>query len=206
MTLPKGWPVPAALILLALIPVLGSVDRIADLGRPVTADSARFHAAPWAITLHAGGASLFLILGALQLLPGTRRGRWHVRAGRVAWAAGVVGVLAGLWMTLMFRGSPGNPDLLVGFRVVAGVIWLGSLILALAAIRSRDVMLHRAWMLRALAIGFGGGTSAIFLFPLFVSGIPISDELNTLVQAGSWALNLGLAERAIARKLKGVPA
>lgn len=195
-----GWLIPAGLIFLSLVPVVAAVLRVADLALfASTPATARFHGAPWPVIVHVTGASLFLILGSLQLVPGLRARSWHRRAGKVAVVAGGLAALAGLWMTHNFPPEPANPDLLFGFRITAGVAWLVFLALAVSAIRAGDVLRHRAFMLRALAIGFGAGTT-VFTFGLWylVTGRD-SPEVSALTQAAAWAINLAVAEYAIAR-------
>jgi uncharacterized membrane protein len=42
-----------------------------------------------------------------------------------------------------------------------------SLCLGVAAIRRRDISRHRAWMLRAYALGLGTGTQVVTLLPWY---------------------------------------
>lgn len=128
----SGWPVASGLLLLALVPVGASLYRLADLtlAAPVP-DTLRFHAAPLAVLLHTAGGSLFMVLGALQLVPRLRAHGWHRWAGRLTIGAGLAAALSGLWMTQNFPAGPGNPDLLYGFRMTAGVAWAVFLVLAL---------------------------------------------------------------------------
>jgi hypothetical protein len=181
------------LFILALIPVGGSLYRIADVSLVApTPDSVRFHDAPLPILLHATGAALFLVLGALQFRP--RRGLWHRRAGKVAMVAGLVGALAGLWMTLTYPSEPANPPVLQVIRLTVGPLWALAIILAFVAIRQRDFARHRAWMMRAYAVGAGAGT-AVLMIPLF--GMVYG-------QAVAWTLNLIVAEYLVRRQnLKG---
>jgi len=196
----RGWPIPAALLVLSVIPVGASLYRLADLAFAVpVAASARFHAVPIPVALHLAGAAVFMVLGALQLVPALRGRPWHRRAGRVAVVAGLAAALAGLWMTGTFPATPGNSDLLFGFRITAAVAWVVFLIFAVAAIRAGDVVRHRAFMLRALAMAFGAGTT-VLTFGLWY-GLTGTDTpvVNALAQAAAWAINLTIAEIAIAR-------
>ena len=92
----NGWPIAAGLLVLSIIPVAAGVVRLVSLatGATVTLANARFFAHPLPVQLHIVGASLFLVLGALQFWPGFRRRfpRWHRMAGRmlaprVSWQA-----------------------------------------------------------------------------------------------------------------------
>ncbi len=81
------WLVPAALILLSLVPVAAGMARVAQLtgGGTVTSDNARFFASPVHVVVHILCASVFCLLGAFQFVPVIRRRRpgWHRTAGRV---------------------------------------------------------------------------------------------------------------------------
>ncbi|MEO8530067.1 MAG: DUF2306 domain-containing protein [Deltaproteobacteria bacterium] len=177
------------LLTLALIPFAGSIHRIIDVTfLAATLESARFHTAPIPILLHASFASMFLILGAIQFAPKQRK--WHRNAGKVAIVAGLIAALAGLWMTQTYPHGPGNPELIYGFRITFGTLWALSLIAGFLAIRQRNFVAHRAFMIRAYAIGAGAGTSVLTI-TLFG---------NTFGQVAAWALNLAVAEYLIHRK------
>ena len=197
------------LLTLALIPVGATVYRLADLAFwPATADTLRFHAAHWPVAVHITGGALFMILGALQLIPALRRHAWHRRAGRVAVVAGFLAAAAGLWMTLTFPAAPNNGPVLFALRLIAGTAWIVFLALAVQAIRQRQIARHRAYMARALAMAFGAGTTVI-TFGLWFAATGIDNDLTSaLSQGAAWALNLALVEWALARHAtpKGLPA
>jgi hypothetical protein len=85
-------------------------------------------------------------------------------------------------------------------RLVFGSAMVVSISLGFAAIiRGRDVLAHRAWMMRAYAIGLGAGTQA---FTGMVEYFVVSErtELSTgLSLAAGWVINLIIAEWAIRR-------
>jgi hypothetical protein len=71
-----------------------------------------------------------------------------------------------------------------------------SLLLGVAAIRRRDTAAHRAWMIRAYAIGLAAGTQA------FTDGIAAAifgtGELRAdLAKGAGWVINLAVAEWVI---------
>ena len=73
-----------------------------------------------------------------------------------------------------------------------------ALILGLVAIRSRNIVRHRAWMTRAYALALGAGTQAFtvgFGEALFGTGVVRTD----LMMAAAWAINLAFAEWVIRR-------
>lgn len=194
----RQWRIPAALIALSAVPAAAGAFRVTQLasGGPVTADNARFFAAPLPVLLHIVGATVYCVLGAFQFAPGLRRRRpnWHRRAGRLVVLCGLVGALSGLWMTLSHPKPAGEGELLTGFRLVFGAAMFLSIVLGVAAVRRRDLVRHRAWMVRGYAIALGAGTQAV-IFGLWALVVGTPGELATaLLMAAGWVLNLAVAE------------
>jgi len=211
----RGWPIPAGLLLLSLIPVGAGLLRLTGIAAnpAVTADNARFLAAQLPTWAHVIGGSLLLVLGAFQFSAPLRQRnpRWHRWSGRVAVVAGIVSALAGLWMTATFPHEPGNPAQLYGFRMSFGLGWAICLILGLRAALRRDIPAHRAWMLRGYAIAMGAGTTVLtFGFWLLLGGSDSALVMTWSITA-AWVLNLSIAEFIIRRHMprptpKGAPA
>ncbi len=193
----------AGLLLLAVVPVLGGILRISDLAfaEAITAENARFFAAPVPIVIHIAGASLFLLLGAFQFVPNIRRRfpRWHRIAGRVALVAGLCAALAGIWMTTTYPAAA-NPDFLYAVRMTVGTAWAASLVLAFLAIRRRDIARHKEWMIRAYAIAAGAGTTVITFGLWYLMTGEDTPQVSAVAQAAAWGINLAVAERIIRRK------
>jgi uncharacterized membrane protein len=197
-----GWPVAAALVVLSAIPLTAGVLRLVQLaGGPAAmpADD-RFTGFPVALVVHIVGSALFALVGALQFVSRFRRRHptWHRRAGRVLAVAGLAVAGSALWLTLLTPPKPGTGDLLFLFRLVFASAMAACLVAGVAAIRRRDVAAHRAWMVRAYAIGLGAGTQA------FTEGITEAlvgtGELSGDVAKGAgWLVNLAVAEWAIRR-------
>lgn len=199
----KQWLVPAGLVLLGLIPIVVAVLRAFELlsGPEVTPDNARFVASPLPILAHVIGGPLYLVLGALQFVPALRRrGRpWHRVSGRVTLVSGLAVAGAGLWMTLFEELPAYDGPLLNVIRVIVSTVMLSALLLAFAAIRRRDIPTHRAWMIRAYALGIGAGTQAFVFIPWeLVVGEP-DVTTRALLMGFAWALNAGVAEWVIRR-------
>jgi uncharacterized membrane protein len=150
--------------------------------------------------VHIVGATLYVLVGALQFLPQFRhrhRG-WHRRAGRVLTVAGLAVAGSALWMTLLYQQKPGTGDLLYVFRLVFGSAMAACLVLGFTAIRRRDIAAHRAWMIRAYAIALAAGTQA------FTEGIGVAlfgtGELRgDLAKGAGWVINFAIAEWALRR-------
>lgn len=196
------WKMPLALLLISVIPIAAGIARLAGLtGHPViSAENARFVAAPFPVIVHILSASLFSILGALQFSSGLRQRspQWHRVCGRIAVASGIFVALSSLWMTAMFpipHELQGN--LLYGVRVFVGVAMLLSIYWAVAAVIRHDIATHRAWMIRAYALGQGAGMQVVVLLPwMLLIGNPSVMQRDALMSF-AWVINLLIAEMAV---------
>ncbi len=197
-----GWPVAAALVVLSAIPLTAGVLRLVQLaGGPAAmpADD-RFTGFPVALVVHIVGSALFALVGALQFVSRFRRRHptWHRRAGRVLAVAGLAVAGSALWLTLLPPPKPGTGDLLFLFRLVFASAMAACLVAGVAAIRRRDVSAHRAWMVRAYAIGLGAGTQA-FTEGITESLVGTGELSGDLAKGAGWLVNLAVAEWAIRR-------
>lgn len=200
----QGWPIAAGLLALCFIPVTAGVIRLLSLaaGGPETLANARFFANPLPVQLHIVCASLFCTVGAFQFWPGfsSRFARWHRMAGRLLAPADIVAGLSGLWMNQFYPYGPNDGLLLYFFRLLFGACMVLAMILGVAAIVRRDLARHRAWMMRAYAIGLGAGTQAATQLPwILLIGVPSALPRALLMGAG-WVLNLAVAEWLIRRQ------
>lgn len=197
-----GWPVPVALIALSAIPLAAGTLRLVQLagGPAVLPADERFAGFPAPLVVHILGAALYALVGAFQFVPRFRRRRltWHRRAGRVLAAAGLAVAGSALWMTLLYSPKPGTGDLLYVLRLVFASAMAASLVLGVRAVRRRDIAAHRAWMIRAYAIGLAAGTQA------FTEGIAsgffaVGELRDDLAKGAGWVINLAVAEWAVRR-------
>jgi len=199
----RAWPAPVALAVLSIVPVTAGVLRLVQLaGGPalIPADP-RFPDFPVALVLHIAAAVIFAVAGILQFVPRIRRRHrtWHRRAGRVLVGAGLVVAGSALWLTLLYPAKPGMGDLVFLVRLLAGAGMAAALVLGLAAIRRRDIRAHRAWMIRAYALGLGAGTQVVtegLAGGMFGDGVLVGD----LAMAAGWAINLAVAEWIVRRE------
>jgi uncharacterized membrane protein len=199
----SNWLVPTALIALSLVPlVIGSLRLVELSGGPAIApENAGFSAAPLPVILHIVAATVYTILGALQFSSGLRRRlpRWHRLAGRLVVFAGLIVALSALWLNQFYSRPAGSGDLLYLLRLLFGFGMALSIVLGFIAIRRRDVTHHRAWMIRAYAIGMAAGTQVFTQG--FGGAIFGTSELGMALLAGAgWVINLTVAELAIRRK------
>jgi uncharacterized membrane protein YozB (DUF420 family) len=197
---PRSWPVPAALVTLSAIPLTAGALRLVQLagGPAVMPADHRFAGFPGALVAHIVGAAIFALVGAFQFVPRLRRRSWHRRAGRVVALAGLVVALSAVWLNLFYEPQPGSGTLLFVLRLVFAPAMAACLVLGFTAIRRRDIPAHRAWMIRAYAIGLGAGTQA------FTQGIGEgvfghSVLVADLSRGAAWVINLAVAEWAIRR-------
>jgi uncharacterized membrane protein len=198
----RGWPVPASLIVLSAIPLAAGSLRLVQLaGGPalIPADD-RFTGFPAALVIHIVGATVFALVGAFQFVPRFRRRHrtWHRRAGRVVAGAGLAIAGSALWLTLVYEAQPGTGGLLYVLRLLFASAMAASLLLGVTAIRRRDIAAHRAWMIRAYAIGLAAGTQT---FTQGIAGAIVgTGELRMdLAKGAGWVINLAVAEWTIRR-------
>jgi uncharacterized membrane protein len=197
---------PGLLYLLTAIALLSSVIRLilsatltdADLPTLDPIDSRYVAHAALAIA-HVAPGLLFLVLGPLQFMPAIRRNwpRLHRASGRVFIVSGLVSGLLVLWLALALPAM-GGMLALVGTWVFT-IYMLVSLVLAYTAIRARNVPRHRAFMIRAYAIGAGVATIRL------VGGIGQGFGLDLYTWFGVWlwvgmGINVVVAEMILARR------
>jgi uncharacterized membrane protein len=201
------WLVPAALVLLALVPVTSGVFRVLELGTgaTITPQNQRFFAVPLPIIVHSLGGIVFLILGAFQFAPRLRRQKpgWHKMAGRLLIPSGLVVALSGMWMA-HFNALPEYDGVLVyATRMLASGWMVLTVVPATVAIYRRDFTNHGVWMTRFYAIGSGGNTQVFTAAPLFLFFPEYLNDLNRAISLGAgWVINLVVAEWVIRRMLQ----
>lgn len=201
-----SWKLPAALWLLSLVPVAAGLVRLSGIagGDQVTPDNARFMAMPAPFVLHIVAATLFCLLGAFQFDAAIRRRhvQLHRMAGRVLAPCGMLAASSGVWMTVGYAipaASQGN--LLYVVRIVVGLAMAVAIALSVHAVLHGRIARHRAWMIRAYALGQGAGTQVILMLPLtLIAGAP-TYFLRDVLMTCAWGLNIVLAEWIVHRRL-----
>jgi uncharacterized membrane protein len=194
-------PMPLVLLLAfaTLIPVAVAATRVVQLPAGwLPEDSLRLGVAPVALWAHALAGVLFGLLGPLQFARALRArfGALHRWSGRIFVLAGATLALSGLG--LLLRVDSIATPLLDIARAGFSAALLLALSLGLRAAVTRDRAAHRAWMIRAYALGMGGATVGLVFFPLYLlKGAPITGLLSDSVFVGWWLITLALAERAI---------
>lgn len=197
----SGSLVPVPLIVLSLIPLVAGALRLVEIagGPQLLPANPRVEAVPAPLVAHVLGAAVYALVGAFQFPARFRRHHrtWHRRAGRVLVVAGLVVALSGLWMTLSYPDAPGGV-LLWTVRLVAGSAMAASLVLGFSAIRRRDIAAHRAWTIRAYALGLGAGTQA--LTEGIGEAVAGTGDLTKAISLSSgWIINVVVAEWIVRR-------
>jgi len=194
----QGWLVPAGLIALSFLPVLGAHVRLLKLAGAIAAPpaDARFVDAPLPVVMHIIGSVPFLLVGAIQFSATVRARRpsWHRMAGRMLIPCGLLSALSGMWMAEFYPPVFGNGRSLTVVRLVAGSAMVVCLCLGVAAIRRRDVVRHRRWMTRGYALAIGAGTQPLTLVPTLFAPATWQEAAYLLGMSAGWVINLAVAE------------
>ena len=137
---------------------------------------------------------LFLLLGPLQFVAAIRA-RWpkiHRISGRVFIASGFMMAVSAIAINIMFPPFGGLFKSIAVY--VFSVAQIVTLTVALRAILRRDITRHRAWMIRAFAIGLAISTMRIFFIPAYLLyGVP-SDFTVGLGMWIGFLVNIAVAE------------
>lgn len=192
---------PILLLFLTAIPVLMAAARVVQVPMGALPDDAlKYTATPASLFLHATGGVLFGLLGPLQFGRSLthRFGRFHRVSGRAFVISGALLALSGLRLVWAFPGTS-TPVLDVA-RIAASAglgltLWWG-----VRAAQRKNIPSHRAWMIRAYALGMGAATIAFIMFPIyFITGEAPTGLLSDLLFVGSWVINIAIAEWVIGR-------
>jgi hypothetical protein len=205
----RDFKVPALLVALTLVPILGGIARFRSMtgGAPATVENARFLAARAPIIIHIISATLYCLLGAFQFGRALRLRwpGWHRRGGRVLVLAGLLAALSGAWMTVFYAIPAGlQGPILYWVRLAVAGATVASILLALSSILRRDVARHEAFMIRAYALAQGAGTQVLVLVPWMIATGRREGLTRDLLMALSWAINIAVAELII-RSRQRVP-
>lgn len=200
----SGWLIPAGLIALSVLPLIGGAMRMAEIATGAQPDpnNARLLAAPVPLVLHILSSSIYFVLGALQFSPSLRRSRpdWHRVAGRILIPSGVLSALTGIWMACIYPPLFGDGTAAAAIRIIVGTCIVVFIARGFAAIRQRAVASHRAWMMRAYALAIAAGTQPLTLAPIIVFPELYGELGYTSGLAAGWVVNIAFAEWLIRRQ------
>jgi hypothetical protein len=158
-------------------------------------ESARLAVAPIAWFTHVLAGAAFGIVGPLQFVRALRHrfGALHRVSGRIFVLSGAILGLSGL--SLLAQVISQRTPLVDIARGLFGLAFLIALTLSMAAIRARNFLRHRAWAIRAYAIGMGLGAVALVFFPIYIiTGQPPNGLASDILFVASWVLTIAFAE------------
>ncbi len=162
-----AWIVIALLTTIVLvflvIRLVVDVPNIASGTLPSESDfEHRYARYPWLAYAHILPGVVFLLIAPFQLWRSFRNRdlQRHRRLGRVGMSAGL---LSGVFAIIFGFFQSFGGTLQASASLVFGLWFLGSLAIAYAAIRRRDIATHRRWMIRAFAVGLAVGTIRIWI-------------------------------------------
>lgn len=147
------------------------------------AGTVRYNSVPITTLLHILPGAVFLFVAPLQLVPRfrARRPGIHRRLGYLLLALAVPYAITGIFLSVYQPGFGPLGGLASG---LAGVWFVNCAVRAYVAIRRRDLVRHREWMLRAMAIAYGIAIIRL-LFLAIVVIVPI--DPMALGAATFWA-------------------
>ena len=154
---------------------------------------------PWWPAVHILSGIVFMLLGPLQFIPSIRR-HWpkiHRITGRVFILCGLIAAITALGVEFGFplRGGYFKRAAMVLFSLAL----LAALAIAWRAAVRRQIDAHRAWVVRAYAIGLSLSTTRLYFIPAYlISGNPSQFEAATVTWAG-FLLNCFVAEWIVRR-------
>ncbi len=184
----KPIAVPLVLFLGTALPILLALVQVVQI--PLGAlpqDSARLGVVPVSHFLHVLGGVTFGLLGPVQFgrVLARRYGRVHRVLGRLFVAAGAMIVVSTL--SLLWRFPDTYSVAISGGRLVFGIALGAALVRAMQAIAARDFARHRAWMIRAYAVGMGATAVTMVFFPIFLmTGAPPAGLVADIAFLGAW--------------------
>jgi len=194
-------PIPLVMLLafLTAIPVLNSLVLVFQIpSRTYSSDSARLAVAPISWFAHVLAGVAFGITGPVQFVRALRN-RFDVLHRVFGWIFVLSGATIGLsGLSILAQVTSLRTPLADIARGLFGLALLIALAQAMAAIGDRDFLRHRAWAIRAYAVGMGLGTVGLVFFPIYiVTGQAPIGLASDILFVASWVLNIVFAEVVI---------
>lgn len=145
----------------------------------------------WGLVLHIAGGITALTVGLVQLWLGltNRTTALHRALGKLYVGVIAVGSIAGFYLAVTISG---NPPYASGLFFLC-VAWVVTTTMAVLAIRRRNILQHREWMIRSYAVTFAFVTFRFGVDALTSQGVQGSDAQAIMAWA-CWALPLLLLE------------
>ena len=193
----------ATLLFITAIPILVALVRLVQIPTgTLPLESLRFAEVPVRHFAHAAAGAIFALAGPLQFagVLSRRFGRLHRWTGRAFGIAGLFLGLSGLGLLAEFPTIATLP--LQVTRGLAGVALIAALGLGIRAAIQRRIPAHRAWMIRAYAIGIGSTTISLVALPLLAVGITLEGATFDLTFVATWIATVTVGELVIRRTRK----
>ena len=156
----------------------------------------------WGLIPHLLGGFVALTTGLVQLWLGltNRVARLHRTLGKVYVSAIIVGSVGGYYLSLTIPAK----DVVYGAGLfMLCTAWIITTSMAVLAIRRRNLIQHREWMLRSYTVTFAFVTYRILADALRGWHVMSSDDAGTVMAWACWAVPLLLVEPLIQlRKLR----
>lgn len=148
----------------------------------------------WWLVLHVAGGIVALAAGVVQLWLGltNRVAALHRALGKVYVGVIFFGSIAGFYLSLTI---PGNAPYAAGLFFLC-VAWVVTTTMAVLAIRRRNLLQHREWMMRSYAVTFAFVTFRVGVDTLTGQGLSPGDAQAIMAWA-CWAIPLLLLEPLI---------
>lgn len=189
-------PLVLALAFFSFIPVLTALVQVFQIpSNTYPEDSTRLAVAPFSWFAHVLAGVAFGVTGPMQFVRALRHrfGALHRVSGRIFVLSGALLGVSGL--SLLAQVTSDRTPIADIARGLFGLALLIALGLALLAIRVRDFLRHRAWAIRAYAIGMGLGAVSLVFFPIYIiTGHPPNGLAADILFVASWALTIVFAE------------
>lgn len=200
----KNWLAPMGLLALGLLNIASGAVQLSNIAEGPTEavlasnmTNTQYFVTPFPVVIHIISGTVFNLFAPFQFVPTLRRNGFHKWSGRILMPAGLVAALTSLWMNQFFPGFG------IGLKYAAvwalGVTMFVCLFLALLSILKRDIALHRAWMIRAVAMSLAPAVQRVILLPYFIITGDMSVPAIEVVVCTSFVLNLAFAEWVIRR-------
>jgi uncharacterized membrane protein len=155
----------------------------------------------WWLVLHIASGVIALTLGLVQLWLGltNRVTGLHRALGKLYVLVVLSGSIAGFYLALTIRG---NPPYATGLFMLC-VAWVVTTSMAVLAIRRREALQHREWMMRSFTVTFAFVTFRFGVDVLVSQGMSAADAQSIMAWA-CWAVPLLLLEPLLQlRKTRG---
>jgi len=177
-----------------------AVLLVPGFGPPFVADIRSHLAVP--LSMHLAGGAIALATGAWQL--NTRLRRRHLTVHRWLGRTYVVAVVIGaLGAALLVPGSQEGIVTHLGFGALA-IAWFGTTIAGYRAVRRRDLVSHRGWMLRSYALTFAAVTLRVYLPIAQILGLPFGPSYQVISWL-CWVPNLLVVEMFVIQRSRVMP-